>query len=149
SRCVSANAPGDSAFAMSTACRRGHLGAILTSSLFPERRPRRRPRCSALPCSFLRGPFGLGLGVAGDPADSLLDGALYLTSGARDAIFVHGILWVCATTNSGRGRRFIRPQITTTQVGARLPLRRRDRISWLTVAKALSTVSAWRHSLRR
>jgi len=43
-------------------------------------------------CGFLRGPFGLGLGVAGDPANSLIDGALYLTSVARDAIFVHGIL---------------------------------------------------------
>src|SRR5271168_3512216 len=80
--------------------------------------------CTSL--QFSPRPLRLGSWRRRDPADSLLDGALYLTSGARDAIFVHGILWVCATTNSGRGRRFIRPQITTTQVGARLPLRRRD-----------------------
>ena len=40
-------------------------------------------------CRLLRGPVGLGLGVASHLADSLFDGALYLMSAARDAIFVH------------------------------------------------------------
>src|SRR5580693_7911060 len=42
-----------------------------------------------LPCGFLRGPFGLSLGVSGHLADSLFDFALYLMSDARDAIFIH------------------------------------------------------------
>ena len=58
------------------------------------------------PCSFLCGAFGLGLGVAGDLADSLLDGALYLTTDSNDAIFVHGYFLDCANTNSGSNRRF-------------------------------------------
>jgi hypothetical protein len=43
----------------------------------------------SLPSSFLRGPFGLGLGVAGHLADRLFNPALYLISDARDATFIH------------------------------------------------------------
>ena len=92
-------APVIPAFGVPTACRRGQPASIDRSLLlycFLNGVFGAAHHILHLPCSFLRGAFGLGLRVAGDPTDSLLDGALYLTSGAHDAIFVDGYFLDCA-----------------------------------------------------
>src|SRR5271166_237109 len=88
---------------------RASAPCLVVSPGFPRRRAVRRRRGSVihffpgfpdgvlggaycvlnLPCSLLRGSFGLSLGVAGHLADSLFDPALYLVRDAGDAISVH------------------------------------------------------------
>jgi hypothetical protein len=102
---MSANAPGDIHFAMSTACRRGQPRSpqerCLLLHCFPNGVLGAADDVLHHACRFLYGPFGLRLCVAGQLADSLLDGALYLTSGTGDAIFVNDCSPGCANTNSG------------------------------------------------
>jgi hypothetical protein len=99
-----------SVFAMSTACRRGNLAPAQEQYLplhFPNGVLGAADDVLHLACRFLCGPFGRGLGVAGHLADSLLDGALYLMSGAGDAIFVHRIFLGCFTANNLPSRKFV------------------------------------------